>query len=126
MDAREHVRALVEASPDGTVLTVPRAWLAALLGDAADIGPVDLTVADLATRYQRSPSTVRWWLEQGRMPGAYRLQGREWRVPRASLVAFEAAERERQMPTQPPSPAPAGPPVRRAKVVDLGDWRRVG
>lgn len=138
MDPREHLRALVDASPGTAVLTVPRDWLVALLGDAEpSVGPVDLTVTDLAARYGRAPATVRWWLEQGRIPGAYRLRGREWRVSLASLAAFEASERARTpapkaAPTPDtttdaqPAPSEAPPKRTRGRVVDLGDWRKVG
>lgn len=124
MDAREHLRALVDASPEGAMLSVPRAWLVALLGDAEPgVGPVDLTVTDLAERFDRSPSTVRGWVEVGKFPGAYRLQGREWRVPAAGLAAFEEAERGRVI-TPAPKATPQ-PPRSRSKVVNLGDWQKV-
>ena len=58
------------------------------------------------------------WLEAGRFANAYRFQGREWRVPLASLTAFEAQERDRvRVPQAEPSAAP---------IVDLSAWRKVG
>jgi excisionase family DNA binding protein len=53
----------------------------------------DLTVAELATRFHRSASTVRDWCEHGRFEGAYKLNGRDWRIPLAALDAFLAAQR---------------------------------
>ncbi len=119
---REGLRRLAEALPAGSAVPVPREWLLELLGAERAEAAADLTVPQIAERFGRSASTVRWWIESDRFPGAYRLRGREWRVPPAALAAFEAAERDTA--TAKPRPVPAGP--RRAAVVDLGDWRKVG
>jgi excisionase family DNA binding protein len=82
----------------------------------------DLTVAELAVRFGRSRSTIRMWLEAGKVGGAYRFQNREWRVPARMLAAFEESERER-------AAKPRGiEPVRATAggVVDLSEWRRAG
>jgi hypothetical protein len=119
------LRALAEALPAGTVVPVPREWLLDLLeGGTAYTDPspgpppVDLTVADLAARFGRSPSTVRGWLERGMIAGAYRFQGREWRVPAASLVTFEADQRS------PRTPRMISGTDHRRGTVDLSAWRR--
>lgn len=127
MTAREHLRALSEALPPDAVATVPVAWLRALFAQDAGISREDalgttnahapsgdLTAADIAAREKRRPSTVRGWLERGDFPGAYRMHGREWRVPPASYAAWQ--ERQRQ------GGAPAAPPDASAP---LSDWRRV-
>ena len=93
-DVRDHLRALADAAPVGSMLTVPRDWIVDLVGPTTAPMPVDLTVPQLAARFGRSASTVRWWIECQRFPGAYRLRGREWRVPPSALAAFEAAERD--------------------------------
>lgn len=36
---------------------------------------------------------MRAWLEAGRFPGAYKLRGRDWRVPPDAVEAFKARER---------------------------------
>lgn len=78
----------------------------------------DLTVADLATRFGRSASTVRAWCEAGRFPGAYRFEHREWRVPAAGLAAFEADQRSGvSQPARRPAQG-------RGKLTDLGAWRK--
>jgi hypothetical protein len=82
------------------------------------IAAADLTVLQVADRYGRHASTVRLWLERGAFPGAYKLRGRDWRVPPHALEAFENKERERGRSGERPGPRVA------AKSVDLSDWRR--
>jgi len=98
-DARQStagVRERLEALPRGTL--VPVDWVLNLLSDGHD-GParpgapvVDLNVADLALLFKKKPSTVRAWIERGNFPGAYKLNGKEWRVPAAAVDAFQRAQ----------------------------------
>ena len=113
--------------PEGTVLPVAREVVLAL-ADGLVAPPerpsgADLTVAELAARFGRSRSTVRMWLEAGKVAGAYRFRNREWRVPARMLAAFEESERERAGKTL---PRPETVPGRAREVVDLSDWRRAG
>ncbi|MBA3498506.1 MAG: helix-turn-helix domain-containing protein [Gemmatimonadales bacterium] len=86
---------------------------------AADApSPADATAADLAGRFGRSPSTIRGWLDRGLIPGAYRFQNREWRVPAAALAAFEAAQRIENA-----GPALEAPRASCKRAVDLSAWR---
>ena len=62
---------------------VPVGWVRGQLGVSAAVG---MTVDEAAERIGRSPSTVRAWCRDGSLPGAYRLRGREWRVPPAALA----------------------------------------
>ena len=105
------LRELAERLPDGAALTLPRAALLEALAGVAvgePIGaPAELTVAELADRFHRSPSTVRGWIEADRFPGAFKLNGRDWRVPMAAVEAFVAQSRTRAHPG-----------------ADLGAWRR--
>jgi hypothetical protein len=95
-DPRPHLRALLDAT-QGDQVACPRLWLEALLAEPARPARArDLTVDDLCQRFDRKPSAVRAWLEAGRLPGAYKLNGREWRVPPAVLEAFEVAQRAGQ------------------------------
>ena len=127
----EQLRALANALPAGTALPVPREWVLELLdridGEAPALtsSPADLTVSELAERFNRSPSTVRWWIECGRFAGAYRLRGREWRGPPPARPAFEEAGRA-PASTTPAGPDPPPSPRPRGRVVDLGAWRKVG
>jgi excisionase family DNA binding protein len=120
IDIRTALRLLADALPAGTALPVPRELLIELLDgspepDSAASAPADLTVEAVAERFGRHPSTVRGWISQQLLPGAYRLRGREWRVPAAALRAFEATAR-RGMPVA---------SVARTRQVDISDWRRV-
>ena len=73
--------------------------------------PADFTVAQLAARFGRTPSCVRAWLDAGRFEGAYKLNNKDWRVPVAGVLAFEAAARTQPAPTQ-------------QAVPSLSAWRR--
>ena len=123
-EAREGLQALASALPPGSAVSVPREWLLELLGGPAvrhhaqrGAAPADLTVADLSARFGRQVSTVRGWVERGLFPGAYRFQGREWRIPAASLEAFESRQRKSGEANRP------GTMSRSAPVADLSDWR---
>jgi len=125
-EAAAGLRTLAEALPAGAAVPVPREWLLELLGSASaapappatSITPADLTVAELATRFGRRPSTVRGWLDRKLIPGAYRFQRREWRVPAAAVAAFEAQQRSDGVPATIAAPRSAG-----RRPVDLGAWR---
>ena len=86
MDRLVQLRAGIAALPPGTLVALPREALLDLLsgpgraGGPVEVpvpGPVelpaevqvDLTVAELAQRFRRSPSTVRQWLESGQLEG---------------------------------------------------------
>jgi hypothetical protein len=89
--------------PPGTL--VPRDWLVEQLANgggrqsdadsAAAPGATDLTIADLARLFGKRPSTVRAWVERGDFPGAYKLQGKEWRVPASSIDSFQHFQQQR-------------------------------
>jgi hypothetical protein len=121
------LRTLAEALPDGAAVPVPKAWLLELLdggSDASSMGPAqgppaDLTVAELAERYHRKPSTVRGWILSGRLR-SYLFVGREHRVTPAALQEFEATERNATG-----TPRAQSQSKRSTKAVDLGGWRKV-
>jgi hypothetical protein len=119
-EARAGLHALAMALPEGAAVPVPRAWLLELLDGAGDrptltVEPADLTAVQVAARFGRHASTVRLWLERGLFPGAYKLRGRDWRVPPSALAAFDAREREGKPHAR---PTPCG------KTANLADWRR--
>ncbi len=125
MNPLEQLRTAVAALPPGTLVTVPREALLDVLGGGGGDGvaatggdgppavAVDLTVTDLAQRFRRHPSTIRQWLESGRLEG-YKLFGREWRVPAAAVAAFQDQQR-----------FGSGSDSAVKNRTSLGDWRKV-
>ncbi len=125
MNPLEQLRTAVAALPPGTLVTVPREALLDVLGGGGGDGvaatggdgppavAVDLTVTDLARRFRRHPSTIRQWLESGRLEG-YKLFGREWRVPAAAVAAFQDQQR-----------FGSGSDSAVKNRTSLGDWRKV-
>lgn len=123
MTLADRLRRIVSAMPAGASVTLPvselRGWIeedGQPFDDSQEI-VIDLTVEQIAEQFDRTPACVRGWCRAGRLPGAYRLNRREWRIPRAALAAYLEAERDR--PTASSSP-------RRAGGSDLGAWRRDG
>ena len=97
----ESLRAAVAAMPPGAL--VPRDWLLEQLGEVSTEAPtpvapapparVDLTIRGLAQLFGKQPSTARAWVERGDFPGAYKLNGKEWRVPVSAVDAFQDRQR---------------------------------
>ena len=118
----------LRALPDDA--QVPVRWVRELvaelgLGDGTP-GSVGLTVPQVADLTDRSPSTIRTWCAEGRLPGACRLRGREWRIPRRALDALVAGE-GRPSPPRPGGPMktpPGGLSAWRAEVAESNGSRR--
>jgi len=97
----ESLRSALTAMPPGTL--VPRDWVLEHLSDGFAGVPVaeapalparlDLTIRDLAQLFGKQPSTVRVWVERGDFPGAYKLHGKEWRVPVSAVDSFQNRQR---------------------------------
>lgn len=126
MDPLDQLRKAIAGLPPGTLVALPREALVEALG-ASEVGmsveptaaaQVDLTVAQIAQLFGRSPSTVRQWLESGALQG-YKLFRREWRVTLAALAAFQKRQRSG-------SARSTESPARGQE--SLGDWRagRIG
>lgn len=117
MTLRDRLRRLASALPsDGSSVTLTRLDLEELLeGEVAEVRDRerDLTVEDVAEETGRAPSTVRGWLIEGTLRG-YKLNGRDWRVPRAALRTYLEAQA---------GPSPASDD---GEAVDIGAWRRLG
>ena len=89
--------------PPGTL--VPRDWVLEQLNAGVEGGPaqpapappriVDLTIRDVARAFGKSPSTVRAWVERGDFAGAYKLNGKQWRIPASAVDAFQNRQRGR-------------------------------
>src|SRR5207249_7023636 len=99
----ESLRGALTAMPPGAL--VPRDWLLEQLGDVSPDAPtpvvpappahVDVTIRGLAQLFGKQPSTVRAWVERGDFTGAYKLHGKEWRVPVSGVDAFQNGQRRR-------------------------------
>src|SRR5712691_11704859 len=91
----ERLRTALAAMPPGTL--VPRDWLLEQLGTSPEASQspalIDLTIGDLARLFGKRPSTVRAWVERGDFPGAYKLHGKEWRVPVSAVETFQNRQR---------------------------------
>jgi hypothetical protein len=93
MDHRDAILALIQGKATTDPVTLPVAWLQSLLTDDATTVAVDLSGTEVARLLGRSPVTIAGWCRAGLCPGAYRLRGREWRIPRSGLEALQALER---------------------------------
>ena len=96
MTLEERLRQLASALPsDDSAVTITRADLVALLeennGNARVSSTRDLTVAEVANETGRARSTVRAWLISKSLRG-YKLNNRDWRVPRPALREYLEAQ----------------------------------
>ena len=120
MSAADRLRALVNMlPPDAAVMLTAstlREWLDAE-GDPIENSHLsaDPTAGEVAEALGRSMSTIRAKCAGGEIPGAYKLNGREWRIPREAFRAYLEAQRSGS--TQRSEAAPR-------RSLDL--WRRVG
>jgi excisionase family DNA binding protein len=121
-DPADRIRRLAELIPPGAELVLTAESLRALADAAVTASPPaprDLTLSEAGAQVGRAVSTVREWCAAGQIPGAYKLRGREWRIPPEGLRAFLAAEASRRRPD-----APTPGRDRRAADADLSSWRR--
>lgn len=97
MTPEERLRLIAESLPDGASVTFTREGLRGLISESTGNGrhpsthEVDLPAKDVASLFDRSPSTVRGWIKEG-MLKAYKF-GREWRVTHAALQEFQERQR---------------------------------
>ena len=83
MSSRDLALAL-EALPDEA--SVPVRWIRGLMASRSD-DLVDLTLADISEKTGKAVSTVRGWCASGELR-AYKLNGKEWRIPASALREF--------------------------------------
>lgn len=117
MSLRVELAAIVRGMPEGSAVSLPVEWLRGLLeaepsgGDEPD---QLLTLEQIAEIAGRSISTVRSWCNSGQIEGAFRLHGREWRIPsgawRRHLESLQSDVEDARMVQHRPA--------------DLGSWRR--
>ncbi len=113
---RARLEAMVEGMPEGASVSLPVDWIRELLEEEPPPGEVpDLLDLEQASKIVgRAVSTVRTWCNQGEIEEAFKLRGREWRIPRRAFVAFLRCQGGDDTPTSSPSRGSA----------DLGSWRR--
>jgi hypothetical protein len=115
MSLHKKLEAMVDGMPPGSLITLSVDWLSREMAVDARQDPEELlTLEDVASRDGRVVSTVRTWCNSGKLPGAFRLNGRDWRVPAQSLTAWRESQ-------QNPTPKAASDPPND----DIGSWRRV-
>lgn len=116
MSLRNQLRTMVEAMPAGSSVSLPVDFLRGLLDEISRAGDQPdrlLTLEDVAGEVGRAVSTVRTWCNTGALEGAFRLNGRDWRIPEDALRRYLEAQAN-----------PEPPPVA-TEDVDLGAWRRI-
>jgi excisionase family DNA binding protein len=121
-ELREALRLVVEAHPVGSSVTLLREHALELLDSEAEtVRPPsleeDLTCKAAGAILGRHDSTVRAMCERGEFSGAYRHNGREWRIPPAAVRAYKTAQRTGE-PTGAPRARPSG------RKADLSAWRK--
>lgn len=114
MTLRNTLWNMVNGLPDEASVSVPVGWLRERLEDTeAESGGLDddrlFTVEELSRRYDRAPSTVRGWLNDGRLRGT-KIAG-SWRVSAEALREFESDDED------------DGPALGSGGEVDLSAWR---
>ena len=101
MRAADWLRALANTLPPDGAVMLTSACLRQLLDGEADDGVGtdatelrgDPTAAEVAEALGRSPSTIRAKCAAGEIDGAYRMNGREWRIPREAFRTYVEAQR---------------------------------
>ena len=92
MRIADRIQKMIDGIPDGGSVSLPVDSLRTWLSENPTGIEHDLTVDDVAKFFDRSPVTVRAWIRGGRL-GAYRFQGREYRIPESALEEFQERER---------------------------------
>jgi hypothetical protein len=119
MSLRSDLEAITRGMPPGSSVTLPTDWLRGRLEEeGGEVSPPDslLTLEQIADRVGRAGSTVRTWCNLGHFEGAFRLNGRDWRVPESALRRYLEGQTETG---EAPGRAGVG------READLGSWRRV-
>lgn len=116
MTLRKALEKACEGLPDEATVGLPVGWLRERLeedGEREELDPL-FDVEEVAERFDRCAATVRSWCQDGRLPGAYKLRGRTWRIPASAVRKFEREQAEEDR--RPPA-------LGHGREVDLGGWR---
>lgn len=109
MNLREKLEML---PPDSLV---PAGWVLDQLQEPEPEEEKLLRVEDLAEKFDRTPGTVRTWCREGRLEGAFRVRGREWRIPASAVEVFQKEQMTDDGRVE---------PLGRGPEADLGAWRK--
>lgn len=95
--AREHVEAFLRAHVDQVAVDRIRDRGFRALAEALTRGSrMPLTLASAARLSGVCQKTVRYWIDRGRVPGAYQVRGRFWRIPSSEIPTLrELAARKK-------------------------------
>ncbi len=112
----DRLRAIVEPMPADASVTLSVAWLRDLLAAEGDSPGLDrlLALEEAGEVVGRSPSTIRTWANSDQLEGAFKLQGRSWRIPESAIQRF--VERQQSSEHEPRT-------VRNSGSVDISAWR---
>lgn len=114
---RSALSSAVQGLPDDAHLSLPVGWLREKLNeDPPESFSADLTVKKAGELLDRHHTTVAAWCRQGRISQAYKMNGREWRIPPAALEAFQ-----RQLRNGDGDRSPR--PSTNGREADLSAWR---
>jgi hypothetical protein len=95
---RAALRLVVEAQPAGSSVLLVREHVLALLGEAtpAQTGvglETEFCCKAVGEILGRHDSTIRSMCYRGEFPGAYRQNGREWRIPTSAIREYQTTQR---------------------------------
>lgn len=118
MSFADRIREMIANVEDATApVTLPKVWVEELLNAhtprRSELGPEPLggyTIAQVAAAFHRDHTTIWAWVQAGEFSGAYRLQGREWRLPLKGIEAFLARQQ--------------APREKGRRQISLGSWRK--
>jgi excisionase family DNA binding protein len=105
--------------PEEAAVSLPVVWLRARLQEEArEGGGPDrlLTLEEVAEVVGRAVSTVRSWCNARRIEGAFRLNGRDWRVPESALKKYLEGQARDGVTVEAVGPGASA---------DLGSWRKM-
>ncbi|MDX2206041.1 MAG: helix-turn-helix domain-containing protein [Gemmatimonadales bacterium] len=89
MNRREAVLAALQGRSPDDPITLPASWILAAIGGEGSPAEVDMSAPQVAELLGRTTNCVAGWCRLGLFRGAYRLRGREWRIPRAAFDSFQ-------------------------------------
>jgi hypothetical protein len=94
------IDAFLSSLPAGTMLSVEA--IRALLADDSPTPEqfhTDFSADEVGEMYNRTAACIRFWCHAGKLPGAYKLNDREWRIPQDAPNKFQERQRKAEKAT---------------------------